>query len=234
MAVATRRSKPNLTRRLGHGLYSPREAAFYARVTTRTLTRWAFGSEAGEAVFRPQFGPGERLLSFLDLVQTLAIREIRAQKKIPLPKFRQAIRYAKKRYGLDYPFARKHVTFWDGENLVLQPRDREFVQASGNGVGQLHFAFVEMYLEDLSFGGDGLADSYTIYRSHHPKPVPVVMKPGIAFGEPLLPSGYTAVCIADAIKIEGSIDAVVDAYMLPKEEVETAYRFIDFLGRSGR
>ena len=76
---------------LGKGMYTVAEAALYCRVTTAMMTRWLFGTASGEPVMVPQFGTEERLVSFLDLVQTLAIREIRNQHKVPLPKFRQAL-----------------------------------------------------------------------------------------------------------------------------------------------
>lgn len=94
-----------LKRFLGNGLYTVPEAALYARVPTGIMTRWLFGTKSGKSIIDPQFGRDNRLVSFLDLIQTLAIREIRIQKRVPLAKFRQAIKVAKQKYNLDFPFA---------------------------------------------------------------------------------------------------------------------------------
>lgn len=215
---------------LGTGIYSVPEAALYARVSTAVLSRWVFGTASGQPVIEPQYGRDERVVSFLDLVQTLAVREIRLQRKVPLSKFRQAIRLAKERFGLDHPFARRHCTYLLGDELVIRPgpsRD-EYVEASGRHTGQRLFPFVEMYLENLDFATDGLAAKYRIYTG----PVPVTMDPSVRFGEPLLPSGYTPFALWDAIKAEGGIDRAARAYGVPVEEVQTAYRFVsDHLGR---
>src|SRR5436305_15157494 len=96
---------------LGNGLYSVAEAALYARVSRAMMTRWLFGGKSGQSVLQPQFGSDNRAVSFLDFIQTLAIREIRFQHKVPLSKFREAIKVAKDKHDLDYPFARKHCTY---------------------------------------------------------------------------------------------------------------------------
>ncbi|MBP3954007.1 hypothetical protein J8F10_01675 [Gemmata sp. G18] len=221
---------------IGNGLYTVAEAALYARVSPSLMSRWLFGSVSSQSVIEPQFAPSdsERLVTFLDLVQTLAIREIRLQRKVPLPKFRQAIKVAKEHLGLDYPFARQHCTYLLGDELVIRPPGTvdEFIEVSGKHKGQRLIEFVEMYLEDLSFDPNGLVNAYRIFSSHHLHPIPVKMDPQKRFGEPLLPSGYTAMAIWEAIKTEGGIDRTAKVYGISKEEVETAYQFVDHLGKS--
>lgn len=59
------------------------------------------------------------------------------------------------------------------------------------------------------------------------------MDPHTRFGEPLLPSGYTAMTIWDAIRAEGGIDRAAKAYGIPKEEAQAAYQFVvDHLGKT--
>ncbi len=216
---------------LGKGMYTVAEAALYCRVTTAMMTRWLFGTASGEPVMVPQFGTEERLVSFLDLVQTLAIREIRNQHKVPLPKFRQALQCAEETLGLKHPFARHHCTYLlNGELVIRRTQDEDdFVEASGKHRGQRLFAFVEMYLKSLDFTPDGLAYKYRIFASNHSTPVAVTMDPKVRFGEPLLPSGYTALTISGAIKTEGSVNQAAEAYGISVEEVEAAYQFADHL-----
>jgi len=215
--------------RIGTGLYTIAEAALYARVSERKLCRWLFGSTEGRAVFQPQFGSQEKLISFLDLVQSLAIREIRLMHKVELPKFRQAIKKAKGTYQVDYPFAREHFTYLLGKELVIKLGEGKYVEVSGKHSGQpLITGIVETYLQDLTFSGSGLADSYKIFTS--PDQVEIIMNPDRRFGEPLLPSGYSAKCIWDAIKTEGGIENAASAYGISEEESMAAYKLFDHLG----
>ncbi len=213
---------------LGNGMYTVAEAALYCRVSTSMMTRWLFGTASGNAVILPQFGAEDRMVSFLDLVQTLAIREIRNQHKVALPKFRQAIKFAEDTLGLYHPFARHHCTYLLNDELVIQDED-DFVEASGKHRGQRLFPFVEMYLKSLDFTPDGLAYKYRIFTSNHHEPITVTMDPKVRFGEPLLPSGYTALTIYGAIKAEGGVDQAAKAYGISVEEAEAAYQFADHL-----
>lgn len=223
-------AQTHIKRWLGSGIYTIAEAALYARVSPQMMSRWLFGNQQGEAVLRPQFGPDERCVSFLDLVQTLAIRETRIQKRVPLPKFRQAIALAKQRFNLDYPFARPHCTYLLGDELVIAPPGEGYVEASGKHKGQRLFSFVELYLEDLRFSSDGLANIFQIYKLDN---VQVLMKPQIRFGEPMLPSGYSARSIWDSVRAEGGIERAASVYGIAKEEVQTAYKFfVDHLGKT--
>ena len=221
-----------LRQMLGNGIYTVSEAALYARVAPQMMARWLFGSRKGNAVLIPQFPSEEKLVSFLDLVQTLAIREIRLQRKVPLIKFRQAIKVAKEHFGMDYPFARRHCTYLLDDQLVIKPAGKDmYVEASGPFRGQPLFNFVEMYLEQLTFSAQGLAKLYRIYKCEND--VAINMNPEMRFGEPLLPSGYSATTIWDAIKVEGGLEEAGRAYGIPTEEVEAAYRFfVDYLGKS--
>lgn len=213
---------------LGKGIFTLSEAALYARLSTKVLSRWLFGNRQGPAVLSPLVRSEEKLVGFLDFVQTLAIREILLQKKVPLANFRQAIRIAKKQFDLDYPFAREHATYLRGNELVIRPPGNGSIEASGKHAGQRMVRFVEKYVENLGFDKNGLADLYRIYRH---RAIVIPMRPEIRFGEPLLPSGYSAGALWDAIRSEGGIENAGKAFGVPREEVETAYRyFVEYLG----
>ncbi len=197
------------------------------------ISRWLFGSKHGQSVIDPQFGSKERFVSFLDLVQTLAIREIRRQEKsLTLSKFRQAVETAKDTLNIDFPFARQHCTYLNQNNeLVIRPdpERNSFVEVSGKHRGQHLISFVEMYLKRLQFNPEGLAYRYNIFTSQHETPITITMDPHIRFGEPLLPSGYTALNICHAIRVEGGISQAAKAYGIRVEEAEAAYQFVDGL-----
>lgn len=215
-----------LAPKLGTGLYTIPEAASYAKITPQRLARWVFGSKDGKPVLTAQYGNGERILSYLDFIQAVAIREIRTSHRIPLHKFREAIAYAQKKYDMQYPFAMDHVTFWNEPSktiIISPPGSDEYIEASGKSPGQRLFKFVEIYLKDLSYDPRSkLANRFSIFKHDN---VSILMRPDVRFGEPLLPSGYTAHCIYQAIKSEGGLEGAAKAYQIPLAEVEAAYRF---------
>lgn len=224
----------NVKKRLGTGIYSIREAAYYARVHPGLMARWVFGNKKGRAVINAEYDPAERAVSFLDFVQAVAIREIRLVEDITLEQFRQAIEIAEKR-GLTYPFAREHCTYWFPgiqELLILDPNekpDQGYIQASGRGRGQRIFTFVESYLKKIEFGPDKLAKKYQIFEHHQ---TPIMMDPQIRFGEPMLPSGYSANAIFDSIKIDG-LDGTIKNFGIPRKEAWAAYQFVnEYIGKT--
>jgi hypothetical protein len=225
-----------LSDKLGTGIYTVHEASSYTKVAPGVLRRWLYGDKRGRSVIDPLYGKDDKVVSFLDLIQMLAIREIRIQREVPLSKIRQAIEYSKDKHGIVHPFARKHTTFLYGDELMIRVGHRgaeEYVEASGKHRGQKHFQFVELYMEDLSFDADGLANKFQIFKADGVKPVSVTMDPAIRFGEPMLPSGYSASAIWNAIRTEGGLREAADAYGIDVPEAEAAYRFVvNYLGKS--
>jgi len=220
---------------LGHGLYTVAEAALYARINKSTLARWIFGDARSRSVITPEIDAGEKLVSFLDFVQALAVRNIRVQKNVPLQKIREAMRFAEKTWGMKYPFAMRHTTYLWGDNIVISPpnaRDdaiRQYVEASGAHKGSVLLTpIVELYLEDLDFADSkkGVAVGCNIFRWSN---TVIKMNPHQRFGEPLLPSGYSVRAIWDAVEVEGGVTEAAQAYDIPREEVQVALRFLDHL-----
>lgn len=219
------KQKPKLAQ-LGYGIYTVDEAARYARVSNSMVNRWVFGNKQGNAVIEADYlNDPAKLISFLDFIQLVAIREIRVSRKVPLEKFRQAIKVAKQDFGFEHPFARKHCVYLWGEDFVITPPDRAdqpFIEASGKHRGQRLFKFVEAYLDDLSYDENGLANRYRIFQSGR---VAIEMNPRIRFGEPILPSNYSVDAIWDAIQSEGSMEQAAKSYGISLEEVRASYLF---------
>ncbi len=85
-ADVTNRTLPNV------GLYTPAEAAHYARVPTALMVRWIHGNKQGDAVVTAELPNDiEKTVTFVDFVQSLAIRAIRLHHRVPLQKIREAI-----------------------------------------------------------------------------------------------------------------------------------------------
>ena len=194
-----------LADKLGVGLYTPAEAAFYARVSQRMMTRWVFGDRDGRpAIHRQLDDTSEKVVTFLDFIQTLAVREVRNRHNLSLGKVRQGVDAARQRYGIDYPLARKHTIFLfsdqqgrgHGEIIIRLPTDRDtiedqYVQLTGKRSGNRMFSsVVEMFLDDLQFDpASGLA---SLYRPLVHNNASVVLDPRCHFGEPVVnPGGYS-------------------------------------------
>lgn len=234
---------------LSIGIYTPAEVAWYAREHTSTVTRWIVRGRGGApAVVKRQAGPDDKFLTFLDFIQALAIASIRRQFQVPLQTIRRAVEEARERHGVEYPFAMNHATHlldrWqdnypknptkeDKANrfdlFIRKPDEDEAVyQLTGRFRGYKSFKeVVELYLKDVSFGADGMAIAYTAWSGNGG--LQVTMNPKRRFGEPLTPSGYTAFCLSEAVKSEGSIDAAAKAYGVGRTEVELACSYIDYL-----
>ncbi len=229
--------------KLGIGIYSPAEAAFYARVSRKMMSRWVFGIASGKPVIERQLrDSSEKVVTFLDFVQTLAVREVRNRRGVSLQRIRQGMDEARKRYGVEYPLACRHKIFVFGDHktrghgqiIIRRPDDDDpdvdqYVQLTGRERGNfLLGSVVEMFLENLRFDPEtGLAFEYSPMSEGDAR---IVLNPRRRFGEPIVdPGGYTAETLWDATNIEGGIEAAAQAYGVTVGEVRLANRYFDTL-----
>ncbi|MBS0657721.1 MAG: hypothetical protein JSR82_05665 [Verrucomicrobia bacterium] len=213
------------------GLYTPREAAFYARLHPSVLNRWLYGNKSGSRVLHPQLtGTGEKVVTFLDFVQALAVRAIRQQHRIALDKIRQAIERAEAEFGLNYPLARLHTTYLLDRDIQIVPQiGGHPVQVTGLARGQMSLRpIVEVHLRDLGWNAEGMAASYRAFAWSDRE---IRMDPARHFGEPVVANcDYGARALWEAAETEGSIEAAAEAYGVQPADVEIACRYYDHLG----
>jgi len=229
----------------GIGVYTPDEAARYARVTTRTMNRWVFGEGESLPVIRSQLAISDepaKLVTFLDFVQILAVRQVRLrEKKFPLQRIRAACDVAADRYRLDYPLAaRDHRIYLFGpkDNLKLcemvievgqnSEGHERLVQLSGRKSGNVVMnEIAEPFMSRLQFGESTFAESYVAWEKDGRK---ILMHPHKRLGEPFLPScGYTALALWEAHVAEGSVENAAEAYGVEKADVDLACEYFDYL-----
>lgn len=227
---------------LGIGLYTPEEAAFYARVSLRLLNHWLF-SDGDERVIAPQIrdqSDDDRVVTFMDLVQALAVRTIRLDFKIPLHKIRTAVRDIQEKHGIEYPFAREHTTYLrsdrkrkgHGEILIRLPgiteADDRFVEVSGSGRGNFVMKpILESYLDELTFDKRGFAMRYKPFNLDSQS---IILDPHVRLGEPIVEScGYTAQTLWETVFTEGSISAAALACGVDESCVRVALKYHDHL-----
>jgi hypothetical protein len=101
--------------KLGIGIYTPAEAAFYARVSRRMMSRWVLGIGGEPVIERQLRDSAEKVVTFLDFVQTLAVREVRNRWGVPLQRIRQGVDEARQHYGIEFPLACRHKIFLFGD-----------------------------------------------------------------------------------------------------------------------
>lgn len=214
---------------LDTGFYTPLEAARYARVSSQMLSRWLFGTSKARPAVRPRFSPDgdDRIVTFVDFAQILSVRAIRTQQDVPLQKIRAAIDCLADRHGISFPFARRHELYWFDGDIVYQTGDDSPIFVSGRQCDQhLLRPIVEPHLERLRFDVAGLAEAYIPYSEDG---IDVTMRADSRFGEPTLPSGYTAETLWDAVRIEGGYERAAEAYGIDIREVSVAFRYYDSL-----
>ncbi len=216
---------------LGIGVYTPQEAAFYARVPTQTINRWIWGSTKCDSAFTPEID-GERLVSFRDFVTALAIRTIRSsQQPVSLQKIRSAIQLAEEEYGVSHPLARQHSIYQFGDEIVINLPDHEsshYVQLTGKHKrNRLLKQIVEPFLLNVDYGQDGLA---SLFRPYSYRAYDIVLDPKLRFGEPLVSStGYSARTLWEAFRDEGGLGEAARAYGVTEDAVHAACMYYDHL-----
>lgn len=225
---------------LGAGLYTPREAAHFARINTRMMTRWIHGSVNRESVVRAELGAldEQKVVTFLDFIQSLAIRQLRRQRPQPsLQKIREAYEEAATRYKVEHPFGYTHECFYDGKAIWIklpwltaddEADDTLFTKVTGKQKGQSAFREIaQIYRNRITFAEDNkVATAFTLYQDELGT---IVMDPQKRFGEPLLASGYSLQTILDAYAVETDVGAVSRMYEITEEEVILAVRCDDYL-----
>jgi len=230
---------------IGKGIYTADEAARYARITTRTMQRWVWGDASGEPVLRAELAGGgepDKLVTFLDFVQAMAIRSVRVcDKKFPLPKIRSACDEAMARCSVRFPLAsRDHGIFLFGpreklhlcEMVILVGTDpdglNQYVMASGKSRGnRVMTKIAEPFMQGIEFGSSEYAERYTAWSEGDRK---ILMDPHQRLGEPYLPScGYTALALWEAYLSEGGTAEAAKAYDIDEEDVMMVCNYFDHL-----
>lgn len=210
------------------GIYAPAEVAFLAKLHPTTLNRWFFGNQMGERVI-PKDNGEEKTLNFLDFIQALAVRTMRTEYKVPLPKIREAIVRAEQEYGQTHIFARPHKTVLFGKDILISLDGLPGpLQLTGKNPNQITIKpVVEMYLRDLGYDDTGLANLFTAFKYANQR---VLIDPAVRFGEPYIPDcGYSAQTLRDAVISEGGVREAAKAFDVHEDAVEVAYRYYESL-----
>jgi uncharacterized protein (DUF433 family) len=240
---------------LGVGLYSPSEAALYARVRPQLMASWVYGTKGvrkSDPVFDPELGiTDDKIVTFVDFVQALAVRRLRNERHVSLQKIREAYDRAKSDFHVPHPFATegvrvglfgppnrpdKQVVFIcfqkENEGETVEEKYYRYYQLTGKKHGnQLIGEVVMTYARFLEFDPETqLARKFTSFKSDDGK---VTMDPSVRFGEPFIEeTGYTAHALFNAYQTEASLQRAAEVYGVEPRYIQLAVDFFDYLNPS--
>lgn len=218
---------------IGTGLYTPQEASTFAKLRLNTFNRWLYESGHGDAVIAPRIPQieNERVITFWDLIQAVAIRNLRfcpTTAKIPLQKIREAVDSCQEQ-GFTFPLARDHNLYWFSNRLVLKVNDDTYKGIKPRvDKDQLYSGpIIEPFLKDVKFGADKLATVWTpLTRGSYR----VDLNAEKRFGMPIIePGGVLVDALVNAVEAEGSIEAAADAFEVDAEAVLLALKYREYL-----
>ncbi len=209
---------------VGIGVYTLQEAALYAGISSHKLSRWVFGSRNQQAVFNSQLH-NDRLISFYDMVQTMAVDRAR-DKGISLRKIRQAIERAQEDYHIDLPLAYRHILYFD-RGLHIRLGEEQIVELTGPVRGQsMMEKIMEPFMQRLCFDEKNLAQAYTPFEKYGRK---IVLNPRRQFGQPIVEgTEYRADVLANMCRIEG-VEAVMEEFNVEGADVNVAVDYMNSL-----
>jgi uncharacterized protein (DUF433 family) len=213
------------------GVYAPDQAAGLLGIRADMVTRWLYGDRLGQAALFPQYPAHQgRLLTFVDLIQEMAIRDIRDKEHVSLQKIRATVEAAK-RHGVAYPFARKHTTYVFTDDIVLRLNDGRLIQITGKYLDQdLMEPVVQGYLSDIGYDDQGCANSYVPLSKGFRH---VILSPTINYGAPtVMPGMYTVETLLNATLAEGSVPDAARICDVNEEDVRLALEYEKSLRRA--
>jgi len=210
---------------IGIGIYTLQEASLYGGISSHKLSRWVFGTANCSSVIDSTLS-SQRLISFYDLVQTMAINMAREQ-GIPLSKIRQAIKFVQDEHNISLPLAYDHRLLWFDNELHIKLPTKAIHQASGKIKGQIMMRIVEPFMRDLHFDPEGVVTQFTPFNKYGRQ---VILDPKRQFGQPLVGNtGYRADVLDRAHSIEQSHELVASIYNIDVKDVKTAVAYMKTL-----
>lgn len=214
---------------LGHGVYTPREAARLVGETPQHVFRWTRGSGPSEPLWnaRYQFIEDSTEISFLDLIEVRIVAAMRGQ-GISLQSIRFAIAFAQRTLGIERPLSSRDFKT-DGSEILMDAieDDGEFVSLSKKSPGQKVFKkIIEQSLNDLEYENDLVA------RWRPRGFESVIIDPARSFGDPLLDEfSISTGMIYREYQEFGDAKYLSKIYEIPIQVIRVAIRYEESLDK---
>ncbi len=222
----------------GHGdgwrtqpLYTIREAAQLAHVSSPTIRRWLYGyaPDPRYPSFKtlPVFGEKDATspyVSFLQLIEIVIAREFRKAGRVKLDVVRQAHENARNEWGIEYPFAHReleslggHVIEWIRGNGGIEARAVD--QPEQWAIPGI----IEERISELDYERMLAARWYPAGRA-----VQVVVDPLFSTGLPtIVGRGVTVGTIYRRWKTDQTIEFIAEDLQIEPAQVERALKYAD-------
>jgi hypothetical protein len=210
------------------GLYTLREVSIFAQIPLATLRYWFLGDKKHPPVRNPIIeGGGMAYLTFQDFIEAVAIRYLRTEYGLPLPRIREAVIEAKNFYGVEYPFSdktRKVITDKKQLHIVTQKTSNP-IQISGKNKGQISFKdVVTSFMKRLIIDEDG---NYEYVAADYGSEK-IILNPRVMFGSPRVSKApYGAITLWRAKNIEGDVKTVARIYGVSESVVTASCRYCE-------
>lgn len=217
------------TKNLGVGLYTPVEAAYLSKARPETFNRWFYGSTRGDRVVKPTRGCEEKVITFTDLMQAVAIRTLRQSPKakgISLQDIRAAVAECE-RIGYQNPLASPHSLYAFGKRLIIRLKNGDYVGLLREDKGQIHEGLIiEPFLNEVDYDEDYMY-RWTPMTLGDCK---VVLDKNRRFGMPCIePYGILASALVESACAEGSIECAADSHLVSVDAVRLALKYHESL-----
>jgi uncharacterized protein (DUF433 family) len=203
--------------------YTVAAAAHYLRLPLTTVRYWALGRAHYRAVILAA-DPGERLLSFRNLVELHVLGAVRRQHAVSLPKVRRAVEYLRREFGSEHPLSDEEMLA--ARRHLFVKRLGQLIEASEHGQLAIE-KMLEAHLRRV--GRDPSGVPIRLFPFTRPKPEgpqSVVIDPRVQFGRPCIHgSGVPTAVVAQRFKAGESTAALADDYRRPVEDIEEAIRY---------
>lgn len=230
---------PDATDALGRGTYSAVEGLRllnFSRpgmsrgrhISRSTVSRWVRGYEHGESGYSAplwnadyQNADDQIELSFRDLIELRFVKSFR-DLGVGLKTIRDCYKRAVNEVHDDRPFSTQRFRT-DGKTIFLDitEKDHDGRMIDLKRRQQVFRTIIEPSLRDLEFDASSVVRWYPLGSGRRA----VVIDPQRSFGKPIVQQGVPTEILANAVRVEGSIDAVSRLYEVPKSEVRSAVDF---------
>jgi len=217
---------------LGRGIYRFTEVATLSGTSPSRVRAWFKGWPRGAGpLIAGDYGRGgrpARLLSFLDLIDTLVVSRLR-EHSVPLPYLRKVHTRLVEEFRVDHPFSRRDL-LTDGRRVFLDVADAVGEEKLKELLTQ-QLAFPDVlkpYLKLVDYDRESLlAMRWHVARG-------VLIDPRREYGKPVLASAGIPTAILSAAYSANARDAhrVGYWYGITTEDVQVAVDFEATLGRS--
>lgn len=223
--------QPSNSPLIGVGSYTVPEAARLTKAPARNIRRWLGGysyrTNGLKATAPPLWTPQiPRMddhieLGFRDLIEVLFVQAF-VDVGLSLKTIRSCLEYARECAGDDRPFSTRRFKT-DGRTIFLESL-RQSGEAELLDLKQRQYVFehvVERSFKDL----DICDDAVIRWRPYNGKES-IVVDPTRSFGQPIAADfGVPTIVLADAVKVETSVERVAKLYDIPAAVVRDAAKF---------